>query len=163
MQNEGKKYNNLGCASETKNKMHHANTTDEQYYKNNIKTDVRPHQNKTEEQEWIFLSACANMLSHKRLRVERMLSPCTCPFYHMTKINQDATEIAREQKIKDTNVKKKNIAAALQKLEETIALREENQNITKGQKKEQSTQTEHQIKHVGWKKARTNTSAHSDK
>ena len=143
MLNEGEKYSDLGCANETKDKMHHANTTDEQCYENNIETDVRPRQNKAEEKEWIFLSACANMLLHKRLRVERMLSPHTYPFYHITEINQDAKEIAREQKIKDPNVKKKDIAAALQKPEEKITSREENQNITKGKKKEQSTQKEH--------------------
>ena len=66
------------------NQMYSAEEQVSQYF---LGEDVMPRKNNLEEQEKVFLHAYAQMLSHKCLRRERMLSPCTGLFYLATDIS----------------------------------------------------------------------------
>ena len=64
----------------------------EQFFHELSEEDVRLRQNSLEENEARFLYACAKILLCKRLRVEKLLSPCAIPFCSITDSNQIAMD-----------------------------------------------------------------------
>ena len=111
--------------------MNQTHIAEEPYFQNILETDAMPRQNNLTEQEESFLSAYANMLLHKRLREEKMLSPCACPFSLITDANQFQTETQWKKILNDRKVQKKDIASQLNKSEDKIQLKDENKEEEK--------------------------------
>ena len=106
-------------------------TVEEPIFQNSLETGVTPRQNILEEHEDLFLIAFGNMLLHKRLRRERMVSPYAIPFRPATE--RSCTKMDRKvQKFQENHkIEKEDIASALQVQVENIALKEERTEIAK--------------------------------
>ena len=100
----------------------------EEFFLSNLGTKGMPCQNWSEEREDVFLIACTEMLSHKRLRWERILSPNSGQFYPITETSNVLTEKEAQKILIVKQVKKEDIAVTLWVLVEEIVLKEERRN-----------------------------------
>ena len=90
--------------------MNQIYTTGEEYFQHIFEMDVRPRKNNLDEQEDLFLFTYAKMLLHKRLRIERILSPYANPFYPITEKSQIKMETKIEKVQNITNIDKEELA-----------------------------------------------------
>ena len=117
-------------ATELKVKMEQMHRTREEYFQTFSELDVTPRQKFLKEQEEIFLHAYANMILHKRLKEERMVSPCTVPFWTSTDTQKVSTEKTENKIQKNRVVEKHQIASKLNFHEDDITLKEEKSKDT---------------------------------
>ena len=106
-------------------KINQMYTTEEPFFQNILDEGVTPRQNILEEHEDLFLITYGNMLLHKRLRREQILSPYTIPFRPAMEIKYTTME-RNVQKARDNkHINKEDIASSLQVPVENITLKEE--------------------------------------
>ena len=105
--------------------------------------DERPYQNNLDEQEDLFLFTYVKILLHKRLRIERILSPYANPFYPITKTSQIRMEIKIEKARNTKNIGKEELATKLRINIEDIKFKDE-----QALKEEEQTEVKYRIKNV---------------
>ena len=105
--------------------MDQMHMTREEYFQTFSETDVTPRQKFLKEHDEEFLCACAKMILHRRLKEERMSSPCAVPYWPLTSMQNIPTEITEKKIPPNRAVEKEQIASKLQFRAEDIKSQEE--------------------------------------